>query len=190
MKHLLTALLIYITASTNAFAQDTLKLTIKTRQGTGDVLIKLLPDLAPKHVERITTLVQEGAYNKVAFHRVIAGFMAQTGDVQYGNVDQYNDRLVGTGSSKYPDVPAEFSNKTYAVGVVGMARSNNPNSANSQFFITTKASPFLDGKYTVFGEVIEGMDVVMKIKQGNQRGGKVTNPDYIVSASLISEEKR
>ena len=125
----------------------------------GRIVIKLRPDLAPKHVERIKQLAREGFYDNVPFHRVIAGFMAQTGDGQNGN---------GTGGSKYPNLPAEFSNVPYTRGVVGMARTSDPNSANSQFFIMLAENPGLNGKYTVVGEVVSGMNVVDTInQQGN-----------------------
>ena len=123
----------------------------------GRIAIKLRPDLAPKHVERIKQLAREKFYDNVPFHRVIAGFMAQTGDGQNGD---------GTGGSKYPNLPAEFSNVPYNRGIVGMARTSDPNSANSQFFIMLAENPGLNGKYTVVGEVVSGMDVVDKIKKG------------------------
>ena len=123
----------------------------------GRIVIKLRPDLAPKHVERIKQLAREKFYDNVPFHRVIAGFMAQTGDGQNGD---------GTGGSKYPNLPAEFSDVPYKRGIVGMARTSDPNSANSQFFIMLAENPGLNGKYTVVGEVVSGMDVVDKIKKG------------------------
>jgi peptidylprolyl isomerase len=147
----------------------------------GRIAIKLRPDLAPKHVERIKQLAREGFYNNVPFHRVIAGFMAQTGDGQNGD---------GTGGSKYPNLPAEFSNVPYSRGVVGMARTSDPNSANSQFFIMLAENPGLNGKYTVVGEVVSGMDVVDKIKKGPEsQNGAVSNPDKITRMQVAADAK-
>ena len=142
----------------------------------GRVVIELRPDLAPKHVERIKTLVKEGFYNGLAFHRVIKGFMAQTGAPK-GD---------GTGGSKYADVPAEFTPPPFTRGTVGAARSGNPNSANSQFFICFEDSPHLNGSYTVWGQVIEGMQYVDRIKNGNKGDGKVLDPDKIIRMELAS----
>jgi peptidylprolyl isomerase len=145
----------------------------------GRIAIKLRPDLAPKHVERIKQLAREKFYDNVPFHRVIAGFMAQTG--QNGD---------GTGGSKYPNLPAEFSNVPYARGIVGMARTSDPNSANSQFFIMLAENPGLNGKYTVVGEVVSGMDVVDKIKKGPEaQNGAVTNPDKITRMQVAADAK-
>jgi peptidylprolyl isomerase len=142
----------------------------------GRIVIKLLPDLAPQHAERIKTLSREGFYNNAPFHRVIGGFMAQTGDGARGD---------GTGKSKYPDLPAEFTDTPFVRGVVGMARSQNPNSANAQFFIMFAPAPHLNGQYTVVGEVVQGMDVVDRIKKGPpERNGAVTDPDRIVKMSV------
>ena len=147
----------------------------------GRIVIKLRPDLAPKHVERIKQLAREGFYDNVPFHRVIAGFMAQTGDGQNGN---------GTGGSKYPNLPAEFSNVPYTRGVVGMARTSDPNSANSQFFIMLAENPGLNGKYTVVGEVVSGMNVVDKIKKGSESdNGSVSNPDKITHMQVAADAK-
>jgi peptidylprolyl isomerase len=147
----------------------------------GRIVIKLRPDLAPKHAERIKQLARDGFYDNVPFHRVIAGFMAQTGDGQYGN---------GTGGSKYPNLPAEFSNVPYARGVVGMARTSDPNSANSQFFIMLAENPSLNGKYTVVGEVVSGMNVVDKIKKGSESdNGSVSNPDKITHMQVAADAK-
>jgi len=157
----------------------------------GDVAIQLRPDLAPQHVEQIKKLVRDGAYDNVVFHRVIDGFMAQTGDVRYGNLKHgYNAAAAGTGGSKYDNIPAEFSKEPFKRGTVGMARSQNPNSANSQFFICFADAPFLNGQYTVVGTVIKGMNVVDHIKKGDgNNNGAVKNPDVIVKASLVSELK-
>jgi len=132
----------------------------------GDVKIGLFPDVAPNHVERIKTLANEGKYNNVVFHRVIDGFMAQTGDVQFGNSssDTFDLRRAGTGSSNLPDLKQEFSDIPHEKGTLSMARSSDPNSGNSQFFICLESAPHLDRKYTVFGKVIEGMDNVMKLR--------------------------
>lgn len=146
----------------------------------GRVVIALRPDLAPKHVERMKTLTREGYYNNVPFHRVIDGFMAQTGDGQYGN---------GTGGSKYPNLPAEFSNVPFKRGVVGMARSDSPNSANSQFFIMFDETPSLNGQYTVVGQVVSGMEFVDKIKKGTGASGSVSNPDKIVKMQVAADAK-
>ena len=135
---------------------------------------------------RLETLAKEGAYDNVAFHRVIAGFMAQTGDVQYGDMkDGYDPQLVGTGGSKLPDLPAEFSNLPFKRGTVGMARAQNPNSANSQFFIMFADGSFLNGKYTVVGQVIKGMDLVDKIKRGDEaNNGAVSKPDRMIKVTV------
>ena len=150
----------------------------------GDVKIELFSEVAPKHVERIKKLANNGEYDNVVFHRVIDGFMAQTGDVQFGNSsnDNYDLRRVGTGSSSLPDLKSEFSDLPHDRGVLSMARSQDPNSANSQFFICFKAAPFLDRQYTVFGKVIEGMEFVDKIKMGDSnQNGSVEDPDKIIS---------
>jgi cyclophilin family peptidyl-prolyl cis-trans isomerase len=153
------------------------------------VEIELLPDVAPKHVERIKTLAREGAYNDVVFHRVISGFMAQTGDVQHGRREGYNVRNAGTGGSKYSDVPAEFSEIPFEKGIVGMARSSSPNSANSQFFIMFTEYPSLNNQYTVVGRVSAGQKTVDKIKKGSQaNGGAVTSPDYMKRVWIKSDE--
>ncbi|WP_380052788.1 peptidylprolyl isomerase [Falsihalocynthiibacter sp. SS001] len=152
-------------------------------QNEGRVVIDLAEDLAPKHVERFVTLANEGAYNNVAFHRVIEGFMAQTGDVQHAKMDGDLVRA-GTGASSYPDLEAEFTDTSFARGVVGMARSASPDSANSQFFIMFAPAPHLNGEYTVVGHVIEGMDVVDGIKRGTGPGGSVQDPDYMVSVTV------
>lgn len=148
-------------------------------EANGSVVIDLLPDVAPKHVEQITKLASSGAYDGVVFHRVIDGFMAQTGDVQHGLAAGDLSRA-GTGGSDLPDVPAEFSDVSFERGVVGMARAADPNSANSQFFITFAPATFLDGQYTVVGQVIQGMDVVDQIA----RGEPPATPDKMVSVKV------
>ena len=149
----------------------------------GDVKIELFPDVAPKHVERIKTLANEGKYDNVVFHRVIEGFMAQTGDVQFGNSssDKFDLNRAGTGGSSLPDLPAEFSDIPHEKGVLSMARSSDPNSGNSQFFICFESAPHLDRNYTVFGKVVEGIEFVDMIKRGEGGSGAVSNPDKIIS---------
>ena len=149
----------------------------------GDVKIKLFPDVAPKHVERIKKLADEGKYDNVVFHRVIDGFMAQTGDVKFGNSSSNDFDLsrAGMGGSNLPDLVAEFNDIPHKKGTVSMARSSDPNSANSQFFICFEPAPSLDRNYTVFGKVIEGMEYVDKIKKGDGPNGSVSDPDKIVS---------
>ena len=151
----------------------------------GDVKIELFEDVAPNHVKRIKELANSGKYDNVVFHRVIDGFMAQTGDVKFGNSKNFNADLVGTGGSSLPDLKAEFSNLPHQRGTLSMARSMNPNSANSQFFICFDAAPHLDGQYTVFGKVTKGMELIDKIKKGNDPNGSVENPDKILSFSVI-----
>ena len=150
----------------------------------GDVKIELFPDVAPNHVSRIKELADSGKYDNVVFHRVIDGFMAQTGDVQFGksNSDSFDLNRAGMGGSDLPDLKQEFSGLPHDRGTLSMARSSDPNSANSQFFICFKPAPFLDRQYTVFGKVIEGMEFVDKIKRGDENNnGSVSDPDKIVS---------
>jgi len=150
----------------------------------GDVIIQLFDDIAPKHVERFKKLVSEQKYDGVVFHRVIDGFMAQTGDVKFGNsnLDTYDISRAGTGGSEYPDLKAEFSNIPHERGTLSMARSSDPNSANSQFFICFVPTPHLDRQYTVFGKVTEGMDLVDSIKKGTGSNGEISgDPDKIIS---------
>jgi len=154
----------------------------------GNVHIALRPDLAPQHVERIKTLTREGAYDNVAFHRVIDGFMAQTGDVEFGDMeDGFNARRAGTGGSNLPDLPAEFSDEPFLRGVVGMARAQNPDSANSQFFIMFSEGRFLDGQYTVVGTVESGMEHVDAIKRGDGPNGAVSDPDRMVDVEIEAD---
>ena len=150
----------------------------------GTVTIQLLPDVAPKHVERMKELARSGHYDNVAFHRVIDGFMAQTGDVQHGDMeDGFNLRMAGTGGSDLPNVPAEFSKIPHARGSIGAARSQNPDSANSQFFINFKDNHFLDGQYTVYGRVIDGMEYVDNIA----RGEPPMTPDRMISVKVAGD---
>lgn len=152
-------------------------------EANGKVVIDMLPDLAPKHVAQMTALAKNGQYDGVVFHRVIDGFMAQTGDVEFGKASGDISRA-GTGGSSLPDLPAEFSKESFDRGIVGMARSQNPDSANSQFFIMFAPGPFLDGQYTVVGRVIEGMDVVDKIKRGAGGNGEVSDPDQMAKVTV------
>ncbi len=154
-------------------------------QANGTITIDLFEDVAPQHAERITRLASEGAYDGVVFHRVIEGFMAQTGDVEYGKMGG-NLSYAGRGGSSYPNLPAEFSDVPYDRGVVGMARAQSPNSANSQFFIMFEPGYFLNGQYTVIGQVTKGMDVVDAIKLGKGRNGAVIGqPDAMMKVSVI-----
>jgi peptidylprolyl isomerase len=143
----------------------------------GRVTIELRPDLAPKHVARVKQLIKEGFYDGLTFHRVIAGFMAQTGDPS-GD---------GSGGSKYPDLPAEFSETPFKRGTIGAARTADPNSANSQFFICFKETPHLNGSYTVWGQVTDGMELVDHVKKGYGGGGMVSDPDKIVKMQLAAD---
>ena len=172
-------------AALAAGPEDTLILKLKD----GDVTIALKPDVAPRHVAQIKALVRAGEYDNVAFHRVIDGFMAQTGDVQYGDLeDGFDARRVGTGGSALGDLPAEFSREKFVRGAVGMARSQSPDSANSQFFIMFAPAPHLEGQYTVVGVVESGMEAVDRIKRGDQRqNGVVAEPDRIVSARIAAD---
>ena len=152
----------------------------------GDVELELYSDKAPNHVKRFKDLAKEGKYDGVVFHRVIDGFMAQTGDVKFGNSNskEFNLSLAGTGGSDLPDLKSEFSDIAHDRGVLSAARSANPNSANSQFFICFQPAPHLDRQYTVFGKVIKGMEFIDKIKKGEGPNGSVKNPDKIISLKL------
>jgi len=151
----------------------------------GDVIIELFSDVAPNHVDRFKKLALEKKYDGVVFHRVIDGFMAQTGDVQFGNsnLESFDLRRAGTGGSDYTDLKAEFSDIPHERGILSMARSSAPNSANSQFFICLESAPHLDRQYTVFGKVIDGMKFVDLIKKGQGSNGTVDKPDKIISLS-------
>lgn len=182
MRFLTMLVVALLLSAQMAFAQapkpdpkNTLVLELKS----GKVLIQLRPDLAPKHVERVRQLAKDGFYDGVKFHRVIAGFMAQSGD----------PTGTGTGGSKYGNLPAEFSKEPFARGTIGAARTANPDSANSQFFITFADTAHLNGQYTVWGKVVEGMDNVDKIKKGEPGSGKVSDPDTIVKAYIQAEAK-
>ena len=158
--------------------------TILVELTGGTVTIELLPDVAPEHCLRMKTLAREGAYDNVAFHRVIDGFMAQTGDVANGNMEKdFNIRMAGTGGSSYPDLPAEFSKLPHGRGTIGAARSSSPNSANSQFFINFSDNDFLNGQYTVYGRVTSGMEHVDAIA----RGEPPMNPDRMISVKVAAD---
>ncbi|MDO1583663.1 peptidylprolyl isomerase [Rhizobium oryzicola] len=170
-----------LAASVASAADEFLKIQLKD----GPVVIQLMPDVAPKHVAQIKKLAADGKYDNVAFHRVINGFMAQTGDVQFGNMTKgFDPRRAGMGGSDLPNIPAEFSKVPFTRGTVGMARSQDPNSANSQFFIMFADGPFLNGQYTVVGKVVSGMEFVDKIKRGQGGNGEVTDPDRMVKVTV------
>jgi cyclophilin family peptidyl-prolyl cis-trans isomerase len=160
--------------------ENTIIMTLKD----GDVVIKLLPEVAPGHVARMKELARAGAYDNVVFHRVIEGFMAQTGDVAHGNTEKdFSMRRAGTGGSDLPNLKAEFSKIPHARGSLGAARSQNPDSANSQFFINFKDNDFLNGQYTVYGQVISGMEHVDAIT----RGEPPANPDKMLSVKVAAD---
>tara|TARA_Y100000590_G_scaffold468316_1_gene650644 strand:- start:2358 stop:2912 length:555 start_codon:yes stop_codon:yes gene_type:complete len=173
-------ILIFSTFINLTYAEET---TMILKLKDGDVEIELFNDIAPNHVERFLKLANEKKYDGVVFHRVIDGFMAQTGDVQFGNSNSetYDLNKVGTGGSKYPNLKSEFSSLPHERGTLSMARSSDPNSANSQFFICFKPAPFLDRQYTVFGKVTKGMEFVDLIKRGEGSNGEVSSPDKIIS---------
>ena len=190
MKTLTQALAALVLAVAPAFAADpenTLVIEV-AGQANGTVEIELLPDVAPQHVARIKKLARDGSYDDVVFHRVIDGFMAQTGDVEHGQREGFNLRYAGTGGSAYPDLPAEFSDIDYVQGIVGMARAQDPNSANSQFFIMFADADFLTGEYTVVGRVIDGQEVVNAIKKGSRAAnGAVEEPDYMETVRVKAD---
>ncbi|WP_170759403.1 peptidylprolyl isomerase [Ruegeria lacuscaerulensis] len=163
-----------------------LEIEIEGEGANGIVKVDLFEDLAPQHVEQISALAAEGQYDGVVFHRVIDGFMAQTGDVEHGRIGG-DMRRAGTGGSDRPDLPAEFSDYNYDRGVVGMARAQDPNSANSQFFIMFAPGPFLNGEYTVVGQVTDGMDVVDTIKRGEGPNGAVIGQPDVMKKVTVTE---
>ena len=163
-------------------------LTIELKDGP--VIIELYPDKAPGHVKRIKKLAGDGKYDGVAFHRVIDGFMAQTGDIEFGNSKKYSDNRVGTGGSDLPDLKAEFNEGNHEKGTCSMARSNLPDSANSQFFICFDSATFLDNQYTIWGQVVEGMDHVDKIKRGAPGSGAVADPDIMIKVTVGKTKKK
>tara|TARA_Y100000590_G_scaffold347824_1_gene398592 strand:+ start:194 stop:751 length:558 start_codon:yes stop_codon:yes gene_type:complete len=166
--------------SNNIFAKENIMI-LKLKNG--DVKIQMFPDVAPNHVKRITELANKGEYDNVVFHRVIDGFMAQTGDVRFGNSSSkdFDLRRAGMGGSDLSDLKQEFNDLPHERGTVSMARSSDPDSGNSQFFICFADAPFLDRQYTVFGKVIEGMEYVDMIKKGDGQNGSVSEPDKIIS---------
>ena len=182
MNRILVNLFILLFLITNQSIAEENIMILKLKDG--DVKIELFEDVAPNHVKRIKELAKSGKYDNVVFHRVIDGFMAQTGDVKFGNSEtsDFDLKRAGMGGSDLPDLKQEFSSVPHERGTLSMARSSDPNSANSQFFICFKPSSFLDRQYTVFGKVIEGMDFVDKIKRGDEsNNGSVSDPDKIIS---------
>ena len=180
-KFFINILIFFFILTNNVIAKENIMI-LKLKDG--DVKIELYDDVAPNHVKRIKQLAQEGKYDGVVFHRVIDGFMAQTGDVKFGNSsnNDFNLSRAGMGGSDLPDLKEEFSDLPHERGTLSMARSQDPNSANSQFFICFKEASFLDRQYTVFGKVVEGMDLVDKIKRGDENNnGSVSDPDMIIS---------
>ena len=182
MNKIFINILIFFFLTTNQSIAEENIMILKLKDG--DVKIELFEDVAPNHVKRIKELADNGKYDNVVFHRVIEGFMAQTGDVQFGNSDSkdFDLRRAGMGGSDLPDLKQEFNKLPHDRGTLSMARSTDPNSANSQFFICFKPAPFLDNQYTVFGRVVEGMEFVDNIKRGDQNNnGSVEDPDKIIS---------
>ena len=175
-KILIKLLILFFIITNQSIAEENIMI-LKLKDG--DVKIELFEDVAPNHVKRIKELADTGKYDNVVFHRVIDGFMAQTGDVEFGNSasDNFNLRRAGTGNSELPDLKEEFNNLPHDRGTLSMARTSDPNSANSQFFICFAAAPYLDRQYTVFGKVVEGMEFVDNIK----RGEPASDPDKIIS---------
>ena len=182
MSRILTNIFILFFLFTNQLIAQENMMILKLKDG--DVKIELFEDVAPNHVKRIKELANSGQYDNVVFHRVIDGFMAQTGDVKFGNSESgdFDLRRAGMGGSDLPDLKQEFSSVPHDRGTLSMARSSDPDSANSQFFICFKPAPFLDRQYTVFGKVLEGMEFVDKIKRGDEsNNGSVSDPDKIIS---------
>ncbi len=180
LKHINILFFILLTLTSKLNAKENIMI-LKLKDG--DVKIEMFPDVAPNHVKRITELANSGKYDNVVFHRVIDGFMAQTGDVKFGNSSSsdFNLQRAGMGGSNLPDLKQEFNDLPHERGTVSMARSSDPNSANSQFFICFESASYLDRNYTVFGKVIEGMEFVDKIKKGDGPNGSVSEPDKIIS---------
>ena len=180
-KILINLFILFLFITNQSIAEENIMI-LKLKDG--DVKIELFEDVAPNHVKRIKELANDGKYDNVVFHRVIDGFMAQTGDVKFGNSESkdFDLRRAGMGGSDLPDLKQEFSSLPHDRGTLSMARSSDPNSANSQFFICFKPAPFLDRQYTVFGKVVEGMELVDKIKRGDEsNNGSVSDPDKIIS---------
>ncbi|MBD1167110.1 peptidylprolyl isomerase [Pelagibacterales bacterium SAG-MED09] len=182
MNKFFIKIILFLLIITNQSISEENLMILKLKNG--DVKIELFSDVAPNHVKRIKELADNGKYNNVVFHRVIDGFMAQTGDVKFGNSnsEDFDLRRAGMGGSDLPDLNQEFNSLPHERGTLSMARSSDPNSANSQFFICFKPAPFLDRQYTVFGKVIEGMEFVDKIKKGDEKNnGAVSDPDKIIN---------
>ena len=179
-KFITKFLILFFILTNNIIAEENIMI-LKLKDG--DVKIELFDKEAPNHVKRIKQLAKDGKYDGVVFHRVIDGFMAQTGDIKFGNSNSpdYNLDLAGTGGSELPNLKAEFSDLAHNKGVLSMARSSDPNSANSQFFIVFETAPHLDRGYTAFGKVIKGMEFVDNIKRGDGPNGSVEDPDKIIS---------
>ncbi len=187
MRNLLLAALMLVGAAAPGAAGTGPRLVIEVAgEASGAVVVELLPDIAPRHVERITALARDGAYDNVVFHRVIDGFMAQTGDVAFGRAGGDVSRA-GTGGSDLPDLGAEFSDVPFERGIIGMARSASPDSANSQFFIMFAPAPHLNGLYTVVGRVVEGMEVVDAIKRGAGPNGAVIGAPDVMRSVRVAE---
>ena len=181
IKRIFVIFSLFILIINNSNAEENIMI-LKLKDG--DVKIELFVDVAPNHVKRIKELANSGKYDNVVFHRVIDGFMAQTGDIKFGksDSDNFNLKMAGMGGSDLPDLHQEFNNLPHERGTLSMARSSDPDSANSQFFICFKPSPFLDRQYTVFGKVISGMELIDKIKKGDENNnGSVSDPDKIIS---------
>ena len=180
MKKIILFFTILLLTINNSYAKENIMI-LKLKDG--EVEIELYPKLAPNHVKRFETLANNGKYDGVVFHRVIDGFMAQTGDVKFGNSNspEFNLDRAGTGGSDLPDLKAEFSDIAHNKGVLSMARSSDPNSANSQFFIVFESAPHLDRSYSAFGKVIKGMELIDKLKRGDGPNGSVAEPDKIIS---------
>ena len=179
-KFIYLFILFFSLLNTHSFTKENIMI-LKLKYG--EVEIELYPEKAPGHVERFKKFSDEGRYDNVVFHRVIDGFMAQTGDVKFGNTSSpdFNLNLAGTGGSELPDLQAEFSDVAHTRGILSAARSSDPNSANSQFFICFQSAPHLDRQYSVFGKVIKGMEFVDMIKKGDPNSGSVSEPDKIIS---------
>lgn len=186
MKGLACGLAAALALSAVAAHADTLEIQVDGSV-KGTIEIELLPDVAPEHVARIEALAKSGAYDGVVFHRVIDGFMAQTGDVEYGKTGSAGIAQAGMGGSDLPDLKAEFSKLPFERGTVGMARAQDPDSANSQFFIMFAPAPSLDGQYTVVGKVIAGQDVVDRIRRGDGRNGEVSDPDWMAKVTVKAD---
>ena len=182
MKNIYILILFFFFILNKLYSEEIMIMKLKD----GDVELELYSDVAPNHVKRFKELAQKGSYDGVVFHRVIDGFMAQTGDVKFGNSNtkNFNLSLAGTGGSDMPDLNSEFSDIPHDRGILSAARSADPNSANSQFFICFQPAPHLDRQYTVFGKVIKGMEFIDKIKKGDGPNGSVKNPDKIISLKL------